>query len=130
MKTLPTVCRAAVLFSALLVAGTSFAQPPPGGFGFPGGPGGPIPIPPRPRPPIFEILPPPYYPHRHRVVHSHSDSIAAQVQRKLKNLGYYAGSVDGEIGAKSRVAIRAYQEENGLEITGQVDKALLASLGL
>jgi peptidoglycan hydrolase-like protein with peptidoglycan-binding domain len=57
-------------------------------------------------------------------------SIAAQVQRKLKKLGYYEGTVDGELGAKTRGAIRTYQEENSLEITGQVDKALLRSLGL
>jgi peptidoglycan hydrolase-like protein with peptidoglycan-binding domain len=52
------------------------------------------------------------------------------VQRKLKALGYYSGSIDGEIGPLTRSAIRAYQEENGLEITGRIDKALLASLAL
>jgi peptidoglycan hydrolase-like protein with peptidoglycan-binding domain len=63
-------------------------------------------------------------------VHSDSDSTTAQVQRKLKTLGYYDSSVDGAIGPKTRAAIRAYQEENSLEITGQIDKTLLASLGL
>jgi membrane-bound lytic murein transglycosylase B len=64
------------------------------------------------------------------ITRSYSDSLGAQVQRKLKKLGYYSGTVDGEIGAKSRAAIRAYQEENGLEITGQIDRALLGSLAL
>jgi peptidoglycan hydrolase-like protein with peptidoglycan-binding domain len=61
---------------------------------------------------------------------SYSDSIAAQVQRKLKKLGYYTDAVDGEIGTNTRAAIRAYQEDNGLEITGRIDKALLGSLEL
>ena len=111
----------------------------PGGLVLPGGPGPKPPIvPPRPprhpRPPIpleLVIPPPPlHHLHKPKVVHSESDSIAAQVQRKLKSLGYYEGSVDGEIGPKSRAAIRAYQEGNTLEITGQIDKALLSSLGI
>lgn len=109
---------------------------PPGGRVIPGPPGGPGPIVPHPivphppRHPIIPIVPPPIIPHRPRVVHTESESIAAQVQRKLKKLGYYDSSVDGEIGPKTRAAIRTYQEENNLEITGQVDKALLSSLGL
>jgi hypothetical protein len=98
----------------------------------PGFPGGPIPPrhPRRPIIPIIPIPPPPYPHHGRRVVHSDSDSTTAQVQRKLKTLGYYDSSVDGAIGPKTRAAIRAYQEENSLEITGQIDKALLSSLGL
>jgi peptidoglycan hydrolase-like protein with peptidoglycan-binding domain len=68
------------------------------------------------------------------VTRSRTDSDAvsttAQVQRKLKKLGYFEGTVDGELGPRSRAAIRTYQEENGLEITGQIDRALLRSLGL
>jgi peptidoglycan hydrolase-like protein with peptidoglycan-binding domain len=52
------------------------------------------------------------------------------VQRKLRKLGYYKDSVDGEIGPNTRSAIRTYQEENGLEITGKIDKALLEALEL
>lgn len=127
MKTFTSLPRAAVLTIALSLANLSFAQPPPGP---PGGP--PEPIPHRRHRLIVPIPLPPPGPPPIRIVHhrSHSDSTAAQVQRKLKNLGYYNGSVDGEIGAKSRAAIRTYQEENRLEITGQIDKALLASLGL
>ena len=73
-------------------------------------------------------------PYRERVVHSSSESysgsIVGQVQRKLKKLGYYESKVDGEIGPGTRAAIRAYQEENKLEVTGQIDKALLGSLEL
>jgi hypothetical protein len=128
MKTFPSLFAVTTLLVAVSLTSLSFAQPPPGGPGFPGGP-----IPPRrPLIPIVPIvpLPPPYPHHPRRVVHSESDSTVAQVQRKLKKLGYYESSVDGEIGPKTRAAIRAYQEENSLEITGQIDKALLSSLGL
>jgi peptidoglycan hydrolase-like protein with peptidoglycan-binding domain len=57
-------------------------------------------------------------------------SLTAAVQRKLKRLGYYTGAVDGELGRGTRAAIRAYQEENDLEVTGQINRALLRSLGL
>jgi peptidoglycan hydrolase-like protein with peptidoglycan-binding domain len=38
--------------------------------------------------------------------------------------------VDGELGRGTRAAIRVYQEENGLEVTGQIDRPLLRALGL
>jgi len=56
--------------------------------------------------------------------------VAIQVQRKLKRLGYYDGGIDGDIGPATRRAIRGYQEENGLEITGRIDRSLLRSLGI
>jgi peptidoglycan hydrolase-like protein with peptidoglycan-binding domain len=62
--------------------------------------------------------------------YTYTPSTAAQVQRKLKDLGYYNGAVDGAIGPMSREAIQYYQEQNGLELTGQIDRALLDSLGL
>lgn len=129
MKRIISLPRIAALLAIVSLVSPSLAQPPPG----PGGPGYPgVPVPPHHRGPILPIvpLPPPYYPHHGRRVHSDSDSTTAQVQRKLKTLGYYDSSVDGAIGPKTRAAIRAYQEENSLEITGQIDKTLLASLGL
>ena len=56
--------------------------------------------------------------------------MTAQVQRKLRTLGYYSGSVDGAVGPVTRASIRSYQGENGLAITGRIDSALMASLGL
>jgi hypothetical protein len=56
------------------------------------------------------------------------NSLAADVQRALKRSGYYYGSVDGIIGSGSRSAIRAYQRDRGLSITGRIDRALLRSL--
>lgn len=57
-------------------------------------------------------------------------SIGASVQQALARNGYYNGSVDGVIGAKSRRSIAAYQQDNGLAVTGEINSALLASLGL
>jgi hypothetical protein len=56
------------------------------------------------------------------------DSLAADVQRALARRGYYRGSIDGDIGAGSRAAIRAYQRDHGLVATGRIDSALLRSL--
>ena len=57
-----------------------------------------------------------------------SNSLAFDVQRALKSRGYYYGSVDGLIGSGSRAAIRAYQRDRGLSITGRIDRELLRSL--
>jgi Putative peptidoglycan binding domain len=59
-----------------------------------------------------------------------SSSIEAEVQSALKRRGYYRGYVDGDIGPESRAAIRAWQYERGLAVTGRVDGALLRSLGI
>ena len=55
---------------------------------------------------------------------------AASVQRELYRRGYYYGSIDGAIGPASRRAISRYQSDNGLPITGYIDRSLLYSLGL
>jgi hypothetical protein len=56
------------------------------------------------------------------------NSLAVDVQRALRSRGYYYGSVDGIIGSGSRSAIRAYQRDRGLAITGRIDRDLLRSL--
>jgi len=50
------------------------------------------------------------------------------VQQALNALGYEAGPVDGLIGSKTRGAIRAYQTDAGLPVTGEPDTAFLESL--
>lgn len=52
------------------------------------------------------------------------------IQQRLKDLGYDLGKwdVDGIIGSKTEEAIRAFQEANGLEVTGIVDEATLKAL--
>lgn len=54
----------------------------------------------------------------------------AQVQENLRQKGYYRGSVDGLTGPSTRAAIRAYQVDRGLQVTGRIDSELLEDLGL
>jgi len=56
--------------------------------------------------------------------------VEAAVQRELRARGYYGGAIDGAIGPRSREAIRAYQSDYGLHITGDINRQLLDSLGL
>ncbi len=57
-------------------------------------------------------------------------SVDASVEESLAHQGYYHGSVDGVIGPQAREAIRAYQRQHGLTVTGTVNTALLRSLDL
>jgi peptidoglycan hydrolase-like protein with peptidoglycan-binding domain len=45
---------------------------------------------------------------------------AKEIQAALKNAGFYTGSVDGKLGAKSKNAIEAFQKANGLTADGKV----------
>jgi hypothetical protein len=59
---------------------------------------------------------------------SYSDDLAEDVQRALRRGGYYYGDIDGDIGPESRAAIREYQRDRGLPVTGRIDSSLLRSL--
>ncbi|MBQ7977140.1 MAG: spore cortex-lytic enzyme [Clostridia bacterium] len=52
------------------------------------------------------------------------------VQTKLKNWGYYKGSVDGIYGAKTRSAVVWFQKNNGLVADGIVGSKTAAALGM
>jgi peptidoglycan hydrolase-like protein with peptidoglycan-binding domain len=54
----------------------------------------------------------------------------ARVQRALARHGYYVGLTSGEFAAETRAAIRRYQRDRGLRMSGKIDGALLRSLGL
>ena len=56
--------------------------------------------------------------------------VTVDVQRMLARKGYYNGVVDGELGPRSRAAIRAWQADVGLPVTGSLNAATLRSLGL
>ena len=47
-------------------------------------------------------------------------SSPTEIQKALTEAGYYKGTVDGVIGAKTRAAIRSFQGENGLTADGKV----------
>ena len=48
----------------------------------------------------------------------------ANLQRALRRLGYDPGPVDGIPGARTRAAIRAFQADAGLPVTGQISERL------
>ncbi|MDO8748184.1 MAG: peptidoglycan-binding protein [Candidatus Omnitrophota bacterium] len=51
------------------------------------------------------------------------NSSIKQIQIALQNAGYDPGAIDGLMGSRSRKAIRDFQKDNGLDITGKIDKA-------
>ncbi len=53
-----------------------------------------------------------------------------EVQRRLKNWGYYSGAVDGIFGSGTRKAVISFQKKNGLTADGIVGKATYAALGM
>jgi len=50
-----------------------------------------------------------------------SNEDVRQLQLRLIALGYLSGNADGEFGSKTEKAVRAYQEQAGLSITGECD---------
>ena len=66
----------------------------------------------------------------YRASTSYSDDLAVDVQRSLARRGYYRGAIDGDVGPGTRAAIRSYQYNRGLEVTGRIDGTLLRSLGI
>jgi hypothetical protein len=57
------------------------------------------------------------------------DQIIANVQYALQQLGYFAEDVDGVLGWVTRQAIEDYQLDNGLNVTGSIDRPTLVQLG-
>ena len=52
------------------------------------------------------------------------------VQTRLKNWGYYTGTVDGVFGSKTEDAVRYFQRKNGLNADGEIGNLTLAALGI
>ena len=50
------------------------------------------------------------------------------VQEKLNELGYDCGTADGIAGQKTQAAVKQYQQEKGITVTGQIDEELLNTL--
>ncbi len=53
---------------------------------------------------------------------------AKQIQKALKNAGFYQGSIDGEIGFKTKKAVIKFQKAHGLKADGLVGKRTSAEL--
>ena len=58
------------------------------------------------------------------------DQVIINVQRALKELGYYTGDLSGSLGVDTRQALSFYQQDYGLDTTGAVDEATVRALGL
>ncbi len=57
-------------------------------------------------------------------------SAVTTIQTKLKNWGYYNGSVDGIFGSQTTEAVRYFQSKNGLTVDGIVGSATQRALGM
>lgn len=84
-----------------------------------------------------EPAPRPYYEQRREIYvepaprsYYGARPIEADVQLALRRSGYYDGPIDGDLGPASRAAIRDYQYDRRLPVTGRIDTYLLRSLGL
>lgn len=53
-----------------------------------------------------------------------------EVQRRLKQWGYYSGAVDGIYGAQTVEAVKKFQRKNGLTVDGIAGKATYEALGM
>jgi peptidoglycan hydrolase-like protein with peptidoglycan-binding domain len=54
----------------------------------------------------------------------------ARIQRGLAFLGYAPGPVDGLVGRKTRAAVRAFQGDRGLPVSGRATAGVLEELRL
>jgi peptidoglycan hydrolase-like protein with peptidoglycan-binding domain len=55
-------------------------------------------------------------------------SQVSEVQQKLQQEGLYHGQVDGIIGPETKQALRQYQQQNGLQVTAELDQQTLDHL--
>ncbi len=56
-------------------------------------------------------------------------SQVSQVQQALAAKGYDAGPADGQMGPKTKTALKQFQQSQGLQASGQLDNQTLAALG-
>ena len=59
-----------------------------------------------------------------------SGSEVRNIQTKLKNWGYYTGSVDGVYGSRTVAAVKSFQRNNGLTADGIAGTKTLAAMGI
>lgn len=64
------------------------------------------------------------------IVSSSRNPDVYKVQKRLTELGYEVGPIDGIMGDKTRKAIRNFQEGSGLVINGEIDDATINKLGI
>ncbi|MGH9327037.1 MAG: peptidoglycan-binding domain-containing protein [Terriglobia bacterium] len=57
-------------------------------------------------------------------------SAVRKAQQELQSDGYYQGNIDGEMGPKTRAAIRQYQKAQHLPVTGRLSGQTATKLGV
>lgn len=58
------------------------------------------------------------------------DPFVRQAQKRLREFGYDPGPVDGIMGKKTVSAIESFQQDNGLPVTGKLNRATRQKLGI
>ncbi|MGH7824535.1 MAG: peptidoglycan-binding domain-containing protein [Candidatus Binatia bacterium] len=53
-----------------------------------------------------------------------------QVQKKLNDMGFHAGQVDGVWGPNTQAALRNFQQAKGLDATGRLNEQTMNALGI
>lgn len=66
--------------------------------------------------------------HELRIGHLDPHDEDTGVQGRLRGLGFYFGKIDGEVGPKTKAAIRRFQKANELTVTGELDDATASKL--
>jgi photosystem II stability/assembly factor-like uncharacterized protein len=59
-----------------------------------------------------------------------SDDMVRRAQEALNSAGYDVGTPDGRAGTRTVAAIRKFQEDKGVPVSGKLDDATLSALGL
>ncbi len=88
-----------------------------------------VPAPEPPPPPVVVPYPAPVVPVPRRV-YRYSPALVVKVQEALIARGYDPGPVDGIYGYRTRLAVRAFQRDNGLPVTGYLNRPTLDLLGI
>ena len=57
-------------------------------------------------------------------------SEVTQIQKKLKNWGYYSGDIDGIFGTQTQNAVKLFQQKNGLTVDGIAGLQTLRAMGI
>ena len=60
----------------------------------------------------------------------YDSSRISEVQSALSREGYYSGAIDGRLNANTRAALRNYQRDHHLTVTGVIDRRILEGLRL
>ncbi|HSJ01875.1 MAG TPA: peptidoglycan-binding domain-containing protein [Verrucomicrobium sp.] len=82
-----------------------------------------------PPPPVI-VRPAPIYVEPEPMVYGRRMSLPAQVQAELRAMGYYRGPVDGIVGYRTSLAIKDFQIDREIPVTGSITPSLLRALGL